>query len=61
MSSESDYLLERVPTNSSKGYKGTLSSRLPLIFIKQSWVSIVQKIGKYYIAEFLATFVLMVS
>ena len=62
MSSESDYLLERIPTNASKG-KSPLPSEAKIYInhIKNSWVVFIHFIGRHYIAEFLATFVLMVS
>ena len=64
MSSESDYLLERIPTNASKGKSPLPSGRLAEIYtdrIKNSWIVFIHFIGRHYIAEFLATFVLMVS
>ena len=62
MSSESDYLLERIPTNASKG-KSQLPSGAEIYMqqIKNSWIIFIHFIGRHYIAEFLATFVLMVS
>ena len=64
MSSESDYLLERIPTNASKEKSPLPSGRFPEVYIneiKNSWVAFIHFIGRHYIAEFLATFVLMVS
>jgi len=60
MSSESDYLLERVPTNASKLNKGSLSDG-HFHVIRNWWIKFINIIGKHYVAEFLATFVLMVS
>ena len=62
MSSESDYLLKPVPTNATMENKPILSSGDGLLnTAKQYWISFIQVIGKQYIAEFLATFILMVS
>ena len=58
MSSDSDYLLEQIAsTNASK--EPTNSSLL--IKIRELWKQAIYYAGKDYIAEFLATFVLMVS
>ena len=64
MSSESDYLLERIPTNASKGKSPLPSGRVlvdRISEIRNSWIAFIHFIGRHYIAEFLATFVLMVS
>ena len=64
MSSESDYLLERIPTNASKGGKDSPSGGCAAVYIHEitkHWIAFINFIGKHYVAEFLATFVLMVS
>ena len=64
MSSESDYLLKRIPTNAFKA-KGQLPGGKVLVEsiskIRNSWIAFIHFVGRHYIAEFLATFVLMVS
>ena len=57
MSTESDYLLKRVPsTNTTKE-----PINATVLKIQEMWKLVVFYTGRDYIAEFLATFVLMVS
>jgi len=57
MSTESDYLLKRVPsTNTTKE-----PTNATVLKIQEIWKLVIFYAGRDYIAEFLATFVLMVS
>ena len=56
MSSESDYLLKRVPSTNT-----TKQPANAILKVQELWKLAVYYAGRDYVAEFLATFILMVS